>query len=341
MENNEPTILIVDDAKTNIDILLALLGDDYDLAVAMGGESALSIVEEDPPDLILLDVMMPGMDGYEVCRRLKANPSTRNIPVIFVTAMSEVADETKGFEIGAVDYITKPISPPIIEARVKTHLALYDQNRVLDEKVRLRTAELNATRLDVIRRLGTAAEYKDNETGLHVVRMSYYAQLISRAAGFSEEHAEIVFIAAPMHDIGKIGIPDHILRKPGELDNQEWETMKKHTTIGVEILGDQESELMDMARLIALTHHEKWNGTGYPHGLSGEDIPIEGRVVSLADVFDALTSDRPYKKAWPVEDAVALINKESGEQFDPRLVIGFNKALPEILEVRDTYSERN
>lgn len=332
-------ILVVDDVETNVDILVAILSDDYDISVALDGPSALEYVAEETPDLILLDIMMPGIDGYEVCRQLKANISTRNIPVIFVTAMGEVEDEAKGFELGAVDYITKPVSPPIVRARVRTHLALYDQNRELERKVRQRTAELYATRQEIIRRLGRAAEFKDNETGLHVVRMSYYAKLIAQAAGFSAEHAELLLNAAPMHDIGKIGIPDKILRKPGKLDAEEWEVMQRHTTMGAEILGAQPSELLQMAKMIALTHHEKWNGKGYPEGLAGEVIPIESRIVAIADVFDALTNERPYKKAWSVEDAVALIKRESGEHFDPMLVDAFLKALPGILEIKDQYAE--
>ncbi|MBL7163492.1 MAG: two-component system response regulator [Anaerolineales bacterium] len=333
------SILVVDDVTTNVDILLEILWDEYDVSVATDGPSALEYVAEDPPDLILLDIMMPGMDGYEVCRQLKANVSTRKIPVIFVTAMGEVKDETKGFELGAVDYITKPVSPPIVKARARTHLALYDQNRVLEEKVRARTAELNDTRLEIIRRLGRAAEFKDNETGLHVVRMSYYSKLIAQTAGFSDEHAELLLNAAPMHDIGKIGIPDKILCKPGKLDDDEWDVMKQHTSIGAEILGDQPSELLQLAKEIALSHHEKWNGKGYPEGLAGEAILIESRIVAIADVFDALTNERPYKKAWSVEDAVALIERESGEHFDPMLVNAFLKCLPEIMDVKVTYAE--
>jgi len=333
-------ILVVDDVETNVDILVAILGDDYDLSVALDGPSALEYVAEEPVDLILLDIMMPEMDGYEVCRQLKKNISTRSIPVIFVTAMGEVRDETKGFELGAVDYITKPVSPPIVKARVSTQLALYDQNRELERKVQERTAELNRTRLEIIRRLGRAAEFKDNETGLHVVRMSYYAKLIAQAAGFNDEHAELLLNAAPMHDIGKIGIPDNILRKPGKLDDEEWEMMRQHTKFGAEILGDQDSVLLQLAREIALSHHEKWNGKGYPNGLAGAEIPLESRIVAIADVFDALTNERPYKKAWPIEEAVALIERESGEHFDPALVDAFLKALPEMLEIKAQYAEK-
>ncbi len=335
------TVMIVDDVSTNIDVLTGILGDEYEVSVAVNGPSALEFIAENLPDIILLDIMMPGMDGYEVCRRLKSNITTRAIPVIFVTAMGEIADEKKGFEVGAVDYITKPVSPPIVKARVRTHLALYDQNRVLDKKVSERTAELNATRLEIIRRLGRAAEFKDNETGLHVVRMSYYSKLIALSAGLSREHADLLLNAAPMHDIGKIGIPDKVLLKPGKLDDDEWVIMKQHTSMGGDILGEQPSELLQMAREIALTHHEKWNGKGYPQGMSEENIPLESRIVAIADVFDALTNERPYKKAWPLDETVALLEQESGEHFDPMLVKAFLKCIPEIMDVKVTYGENS
>jgi len=338
----KPTTLIVDDVPENIDVLNSILKDDYQVKVALNGERTLKIANSDsPPDLILLDIMMPGMDGYEVCRQLKSNLSTRKIPVVFVTAKGEVEDETKGFGLGAIDYITKPVSPPIVKARVETHLALFDQNRELERKVQDRTAELNETRLQIIQRLGRAAEFKDNETGLHIIRMSYYTHLIAQSAGLSEDHVDILFNAAPMHDVGKIGIPDKILLKPGKLDADEWEIMKQHTTIGAEIIGNHGSELLQLARLIALTHHEKWNGQGYPEGISGEDIPIEGRIVAIADVFDALTNERPYKSAWSIEDACDLIDNEARKHFDPKLTKAFCGVLPEIVEVKEKYAEGN
>ncbi len=336
---SKPTVLVVDDTKTNIDIVVGLLKAQYEIMVALDGPTALELVESTPPDLILLDIMMPGMDGYEVCERLKANSITRKIPVIFLTAKTEIEDETKGFELGAVDYITKPISPPILEARIKTQLALYDQNRVLEEKVSERTAELHETRLEIIRRLGRAAEYKDNETGLHVIRMSHYSRLSGLAFGMDEAEADLLLNAAPMHDIGKIGIPDRILLKPGKLDNEEWEIMRQHAAFGTEIIGEHDSEILKLARLVALTHHEKWNGKGYPEGLKEEETPLEGRIVAIADVFDALTSERPYKKAWPVEKAVDLIKEESGQHFDPKLVPAFLEAMPEILKIKEEFGE--
>lgn len=334
------TVLVVDDTPENIQILNGVLRSHFKVKAAPNGEKALKIAQsESQPDIILLDIMMPEMDGYEVCRELKSNPTTAKIPIIFVTAMSEVEDEKKGLDMGAVDYITKPISPAIVLARVRTHLALYDQTRELERKVQERTAELISTRMEIIRRLGRAAEYKDNETGLHVIRMSHYSRLIATHLNANEEWVELLFNAAPMHDIGKIGIPDDNLLKPGKLNNDEWEMMRRHPEFGGEIIGDNDSELLQMAREIAINHHEKWDGSGYPKGLKGGDIPLTARIISIADVFDALTTERPYKKAWSVENAVNLINENSGSHFDPDLVAVFNKALPEILEIKDQYAE--
>lgn len=282
---------------------------------------------------------MPGIDGFEVCRQLKANLATRHIPVIFITAMNDGNDELKGLRLGAVDYITKPISPPIVLARVNTHLALADQNRELERKVQERTAQLQATRLQIVQRLGRAAEYKDNETGMHVIRMSYFTYELAKAAGLTEEDAVLLKHAAPMHDIGKIGIPDHILKKPGRLTAEEMAIMRQHSEIGAEIIGDTESELMDLAKEIALTHHEKWDGSGYPRGLRGEAIPLAGRIVAIADVFDALTAERPYKKAWPLQEAVDYLQHQAGKHFDPHLVPLFLAQLDKIVAIQQQYAE--
>lgn len=338
-EPEQATILVVDDTPENIDVLVGILGEDYQVRAARGGEQALKLVHKAPPDLILLDIMMPGIDGFEVCRRLKEDFTTRHIPIIFVTAKIEMKDELAGLDLGAVDYITKPVSPPIVLARVRTHLALYDQNRELEQQVRARTRELHDTRLKVIQRLGRAAEYKDNETGTHVIRMSHYSKILGLAAGMSEAEADTLMNAAPMHDIGKIGIPDHILRKRGRLDDAEWQVMRTHPEIGGEIIGDDDSALLTMARVIALTHHEKWNGGGYPGGLAGEAIPRVSRIVAIADVFDALTSPRPYKKAWCIEDAVAMLEEGAGVHFDPQLVTLFLEHLPEVLAIKDRFAE--
>ena len=334
------SILVVDDIPDNIDLLTEVLAADYHIRVATSGEKALKIVYSDnPPDLILLDIMMPGLSGLEICRRLKANPDRRRIPIIFVTAMTSIEDEERGLEIGAVDYITKPISPPIVRARVRTHLALYDQSRELERMVRQRTHELISTRQQIIRRLGRAAEFKDNETGNHVLRMSHYSRLIAEAHGLGAEAADIVFSTAPMHDIGKIGIPDSILLKPGKLDASEWEIMRQHPLMGAEIIGKHDNELLETARIISLSHHEKWDGSGYPLGLKGEEIPLEGRIVALADVLDALLSKRPYKPAFSVEHSLELIEAESGRHFDPALMVALKKAWPEILRIKEIFAD--
>ena len=319
------TVLIVDDTPDNISLLKAALMEEYSIKVATRGLKAIEIARAMPVDLILLDVMMPEMDGFETCRRLKADPLTRKIPVIFITARGEIDDETKGFACGGVDYITKPISASIVRARTKTHLALYDQNRALEIRVQERTAELKESRLEILNRLGRAAEYRDNETGLHVVRMSRFCKIIGLQYGLPEEEAELLLNVAPMHDIGKIGIPDRVLLKPGRLDPEERAIIETHCEIGRQIIGTHSSDLL--------------NGSGYPRGLAGSEIPLFSRILAVADVFDALTSVRPYKKAWTVEDAVAEITLCSGSHFDPSLVQAFLNCLPKIVEVKQQFAD--
>jgi putative two-component system response regulator len=321
-------ILAVDDEPTNLQLLRQILQDHYGLLYAKDGARALELAQQERPDLILLDVMMPGMTGYEVCRKLKSTPATAAIPVIFVTALADTADELTGFEAGAVDYIVKPVSPPIVKARVRTHLSL------------VRLDELRETRLQIVQRLGLAAEYKDNETGLHVIRMSHYARLLGLAAGMNEDQADDLLHAAPLHDVGKIGIPDRILQKPGKLDAEEWKVMRTHVAIGANIIGQHPRGVLAMAHRIALSHHEKWDGSGYPAGLAGEAIPLEGRIVAVADVFDALTSVRPYKTAWPVEEALAYLREQRGKHFDPALVDLFLTLIPAVTEVMQRWGEK-
>ncbi|WP_197412204.1 response regulator [Rheinheimera sp. EpRS3] len=324
---DKQTLLLVDDEPTNLRVLRTILQDDYRLLFAKSGEEALQLVQQQQPDLILLDVMMPGMTGYDVCARLKASPATQRLPVIFVTALKDEIDETKGFAVGAVDYITKPVSPAVVRARVKTHLSL------------VRADELKQTRLQVIQRLGRAAEYKDNETGLHVMRMSHYAQVLALAYGLSAHQAEDLLHAAPMHDIGKIGIADSILLKPGKLTAEEYQQMQQHPLIGAEIIGECDSDLLRMAKVVALYHHEKWDGSGYPHGLAGEAIPLEARIVAVSDVFDALTSARPYKQAWGIEETLQYMRAQKGLHFEPRLVDLLEQHLPDILAIRQRWAE--
>ena len=322
-----PLILAVDDEASNLQLLRQILQDHYRLLFAKDGARALELARQEQPDLVLLDVMMPGMSGYEVCAALKAHPATASVPVIFVTALTETADEVEGFEAGAVDYITKPVSPPVVRARVRTHLSL------------VRMEALRASRLEIVQRLGLAAEYKDNETGLHVIRMSHFSRVLGIAAGLNEMEADDLLHAAPMHDVGKIGIPDRILQKPGPLDPDEWKVMQSHVTIGAEIIGEHDAGMLALARSIALTHHEKYDGSGYPNGLAGEAIPLAGRIVAIADVFDALTSIRPYKKAWTEEDAIAFLREQKGRHFDPLLVDLFTEQMPAIREIRTRWAE--
>jgi putative two-component system response regulator len=334
-----PTVLIVDDSPESIDVLRAVLGQEFRLRVALNGVKALEIADAVNPDLILLDVMMPELDGYETCRRLKQKASTAAIPIVFLTTLSETDSQLKGLELGAVDFIAKPFAASLVRTRVRTHVALHRHRMELTRLVQERTQELLETRLEIIRRLGRAAEYKDNETGMHVLRMSHMTRLLAKAYGLEEERAELLFQASPMHDIGKIGIPDRILLKPGKLDVDEFETIKRHTTIGAEIIGDHSSELIVLARTVALRHHEKWDGSGYPGGLKGETIPVEARLVALADVFDALLSVRPYKPSWSLDDTMKYIFAQRGQHFDPQVIDAFVQVLPDCLRLRETYKD--
>lgn len=327
MQEMQHTVLVVDDEPANLRVLKQILNDEYRLIFAKSGGEALRLAEQKTPDLILLDIMMPDMTGLEVCKTLKTQPTTAAIPVIFVTALSDETDEAQGFELGAVDYITKPVSKAVVRARVRTHLSL------------VQAQELRATRLQIIQRLGRAAEFKDNETGMHVMRMSHYSRVLALAYGFSESRADMLLHAAPMHDVGKIGIPDSIMLKPGKLTAEEFEEMKKHPQIGAEILGEEDSDLISLAKKVALAHHEKWDGTGYPEGLKGEAIPIEGRIVAVADVFDALTSKRPYKEAWSVDETLSFMRDQKDKHFEPRLIELLEQELDAILAIKARFKD--
>jgi putative two-component system response regulator len=341
-------ILAIDDEQTNLKLLDKMLrAEGYTrLTLLDDPRRTIDAYRETSPGLILLDLNMPHLDGYAVMAQLRALDDPMLPPVIVLTAQSAREFLLRAFESGARDYVTKPFDRAELMARVRNlleaHLAhriTRAQNSVLEELVRERTAKLRKTRLQVVRRLGRAAEYRDNETGNHILRMSKISALLAERLGWSPEDCELMLHASPMHDIGKIGVPDHVLLKPGKLDPAEWELMQSHVSIGADILSDDDTDLMVLARSIALTHHEKWDGTGYPNGLAGEAIPQEGRIVALADVFDALTSERPYKRAWPVQEAVSHIREQSGRHFDPAVVEAFLDALPEIVEIRARHSE--
>lgn len=321
-------ILCIDDEPTNLQILRQTLNDHYQLMFATSGFKAIDVATQHLPDLILLDIMMPDMDGYEVCRQLKANPLTAGIPVIFVSAKGEADDETLGFDVGAVDYITKPVSPSILVRRVACQLT------------QVRVEEMNALSRAAIRMLGEAGHFNDTDTGQHIWRMASYSRLIAEASGWSEQMGERIELAAPMHDMGKIGIPDAILKAPRKLTDQEWDIMKQHAQIGADILLKCDNPIFIMASEIALCHHEKWDGSGYPNRLSGDAIPESARIVAIADVFDALTMKRPYKDPWSLKDSLAEIKRGSGSHFEPRLVDIFEQVLPDIARVKEEWMNK-
>ncbi len=321
-------ILIVDDEPINLARLRDILETRYDVVFARNGQEALAAVEKHSPSLVLLDVLMPDMDGYEVCRRLKANPRSRDIPVIFVTSLGNEWHEEAGFAAGGVDYITKPVSPAVVHARVRTHLSLVNIKKLED-----------ANR-DAVFMLGEAGHYRDSDTGVHIWRMAAYTQAIAEAAGWSKNRADLIGLAAPMHDTGKIGIPDAILKKPAALDAAEWQIMRQHSSIGHTILSRSHSPVFQMAAEVALHHHEKWDGSGYPGGLAGEAIPEAARILALADVFDALAMKRPYKESWPLEQVMDYMEGNVNRHFDPRLFKVFEGILPKILEIKEEWDQR-
>ncbi len=341
-------VLIVDDERGNILILERLFrGAGFENVKSISDSRlALDTYLQFCPDLILLDLKMPNCDGFEVMEQLKSVSNGDYLPILILTAQRDQATRLRALEAGARDFLNKPFDWSEGLTRVRNmlevrllHNQIRDQNRSLEEKVRERTLELERTRLDVIQRLGRASEFRDNETGQHVVRMSHCSARLGQALGMTEPEWKLTLHASPMHDVGKIGIPDHILLKPGRLNDKEWEIMKSHTAIGGQILSGGVSPLIQMAHTIAVTHHEKWDGSGYPAGLKHEDIPLIGRVVGLCDVFDALISKRPYKRAWSVKEAMSEIEDQSGVSFDPYLVKVFKKILPEIVDIVLTYSD--
>ena len=350
------TILIVDDIVTNIDILVnGLENEPYDVAIAVDGASALELIPDLKPDLILLDIVMPKMSGYEVCKILKADEQTKNIPVIFLTALDQTTNKSLGFETGAIDYITKPFDILEVKSRIRTHLELSlsqkmltQQNEILDQRIKERTQALTEAnkrlkdvQIEVIMRLGLATEMRDDATGAHIQRIRKMVELITEKYGKSQEEGILWGLASTMHDVGKVGIPDEILLKPGRLTHEEFEIIKTHTTIGARILDNSDSELIQVARIIALSHHEKWAGTGYPAQLAKCDIPLPARITAIADVFDALISARPYKQAWNIEKIISYLKEESGKHFDPELTELFLFILPDILQLRAEISASN
>ncbi|ATP28944.1 HD-GYP domain-containing protein [Chromobacterium violaceum] len=355
------TVLLVDDSPESLTQMYGLLKADYRTLIANGGERALQIVEGDAlPDLVLLDVMMPGLGGLEVCRRLKADPRTESIPVIFLTAMSELEDEQAGFDAGAADYIVKPVSPPIMMARVRTHLRakavadfLEDKAAFLQTEVERRTREVQVIQDVTIMALASLAETRDHETGNHLRRTQNYVRALALELRnhpnyrplLSDETVQLLYKSAPLHDIGKVGIPDHILLKPGPLTPEEFEVMKTHTVLGRDTIASAErmldapSSFLRLAREIAYCHQEKWDGSGYPQGLAGEAIPLSARLMAVADVYDALISRRVYKPPFSHEKAVGIIRDDSGRHFDPAVVKAFLQVAEQFREIARLYSD--
>ena len=359
-DKKKNTILIVDDERFNLNTLIEVLQDEYRILIAKSGEQALERLAMPPhPQLILLDILMPGIDGYETCRSIKENPKTRDIPVIFITTKTTVEDEQHGLELGAADYITKPFSPAIIRARVRTQInlklardALEDQNRILEQKVAQRTREIALTRDIAIHGMAALAATRDHETGNHIRRTQHYIEVLARhlqdnprfTQALSERTIELLFKSAPLHDIGKVGIPDNILLKPGKLDEEEFEVMKTHSILGRDALPCETEDSLHLpflaiARDIAHTHHERWDGNGYPQGLKEETIPLAGRLMAIADVYDALISKRIYKPALPHRIAVEMIAAEREKHFDPDIVDAFLDLRDEFLAIAQRYTD--
>jgi putative two-component system response regulator len=357
------TILVVDDTEVHVDFLVNALGELYHITVAMDGKSALEAVAEDPPDLILLDVMMPGMDGYEVCRQIKSSPSHANIPIVFLTAMAEIENKTKGFALGAVDYITKPFEIAEVQARVKTHLSLVlasreleQQNERLEVQVAKRTRELALTQDATIHCLANLCETRDNETGGHILRTQRYVRALARKLASTPKYAPLLneltidfyFKCAPLHDIGKVGMPDAVLFKPAKLTDDEMEIMRTHCELGYQALlkakelfeSDDEASFLCHAMDVAYTHHEKYDGTGYPRRLAGEAIPLSGRIMAVADVYDSLLCRRVYKPPFTHEKAVEIITKDRGGHFDPDVVDAFLEIQEEFRRIALELADR-
>jgi len=324
---SHPSILIVDDEPANLAIMESILASSYTLVTARNGAEALSAVVRHRPALVLLDVGLPDIDGYALCRQIRQIDPTHNVQVIFVTGYTDTEHEAAGFEAGGVDYLVKPVMPQIVRARVSAHLARV-QVCVLEESYRA-----------AILMLGHAGHYNDTDTGAHIWRMAAYSRALAIACGWDDEASTRLELAAPMHDTGKLGVPQTILRKPGPLDAQEWEVMHTHPQVGFDILSKSNAPVFKLAAEISLCHHEKWDGSGYPAGLKGKAIPQSGRIVALADVFDALSMKRLYKEAWPLEQIMAHLVAGSGAHFDPELVVLFSSILPEILAIQTRWND--
>lgn len=342
-------ILVIDDETINLEIIEELLENNNFSNISLFSDpvKAVEFYIKTPPDLVLLDINMPILSGYDVLQQFIEINHQLAPPVIVVTALGDKETLLKALKVGARDFLNKPFDDEEFLMRVRNLLEMHlahkenlNYSNNLEQTVKQRTEDLLETQNEMIERLGLAAEYRDNETAAHTIRVGYYSEAIARAVGLSEREAEQLKLAAPMHDLGKIGIPDSVLLKPGKLDEEEWICMKKHAEIGYAILKNSKSLILKNAGIIALSHHEKWDGSGYPSGLKDSDIHLYGRITAISDVFDALTMTRPYKKAWPIEDAIKLINDEAGRHFDPSIVEAFNQVIDELLAIREKFSDK-
>ena len=336
-----PRILAVDDATDLLALMAKALGADYEVDTAADPGTAIEKAFADPhPDLILLDIEMPEVSGFEVCRALKGEALTADIPVIFLTGMTDAQAQVEGLQMGAVDYVMKPINAAVLRTRVRMHLALKNQRQELERMVAERTVQLEHTRAELIKRLSRAMEFHESAAvGNRVVRLGHYAKLLAQAAGVKPEIAEMMMKAAPLHDVGKLGVPAEILRKNEKLSAPDWERVKRHPTLGAEIIGEHDDPLLKLARQLALTHHEHWDGSGYPQGLKGEAIPWGGRAMAIIDAFESMTTTQFFRDAMPVDQASAEIVAAAGKKFDPKLIEAFKKALPVMKKVRESYSD--
>jgi len=341
-DGSRAVILAVDDDPDLLALIGKVLATEYEVKTAADGGDALALAAAAPqPDLILLDVALPGASGFEVCQLLKEDPATARIPVIFLTGKSEAADQLEGLDLGAVDYLTKPVNGKLLLARVRTHVALAGRQVALEQEVQERTAQLEDARVQLIRRLGRAMEFHESAaSGNKVVRVSQYARLLAQASGMKSDVVDLLQKAAPLYDIGKIGVPSEVLRSPGKLSAPEIERVRRHPELGAEIIGEHKDPVLALARLLALTHHERWDGSGYPKKLKGSEIPWPGRVMGIVDTFEAMTTTQFYRQTpFSVEEAAKTIRDGFGKLFDPSLAEAFDKALPVMKKVREAYSD--
>lgn len=340
MMTNKYKILIISDSNNRELELQKILGSTYEIEIAKIGDNPLQVVEQYPqPSIILITKSQTTDESYTLCGKINNNPFLRNIPVILIDEVEDLNSELKAIEFGAVDYLSRPLHSELTLTRIKRHISNFAQVSILENEVLRRSEELEQTQIGTIKQLSRAAEFKLHENNNHIIRVSHYAKIIAETLGLGEKWCDLIFKATPMHDVGKLGIPDKLLLKPGKLTPSEWKVIYKHPEMGAKIIGECHSNLMRTAKEIALSHHEKWNGTGYPNKLSGEDIPLSGRIVAIADVFDVLTTKQAHKPAWPLNDSIRFIEQNSGIHFDPKVVDALKLSIDRITEILERFAD--